>query len=643
MIFKMYGLNINLEEVKNEMIMDSEGANAYEVIRISKKHGISATGYKDLQLDKIKSYPFIAHTVNNGIQHFVVVIKITYDEVYVLDPAKGKLKVSKKDFQKIYTGVIITFKKNTYSFKNLFKDRKIIFMIIFLIMFLSLINISYSYILSYIIGNLDNNLIFSFILLLLIVSLLREIITFIKKRILLDLQVKTDLKITLPTIRRILSLPLKSYANLSSGSLVAKLNDLSHIKEMAYYTLEILLVNMVILIIFLLCILFINTGLFFINVFTFVIIFFLNKRFYRKYHYKTYELQVKNESFSSSITDALNGITTVKNLSKEHYFNNQLKLKYKSLINEYNTTSFIYLKKQFVIKIIFSLLYIFCFIILINNKTTNVNLIFTIYIETMLLDCISSLHDVYPIYVNYKSAKKRIEDIYDVVQIKTGKKFNVINNIMINNLSYKYHDKVILNNVNLKIEKGNYVFIFGKSGIGKTTLFKILSKQIKIKNNMVFINEVDINNIEDSYLKKKMIYVDQKTRLFNKSIKENIYLGSKNKLGKNVKKVIDDMLAKANLNYEYVIDNVNSNISGGQKSIIIIAQSLVNYSDVIIFDEITSQLDESSERKIINAIKQDYPAKTVILTSHRMSNSDMFDKVIKLDKLDVSNKKKKED
>ena len=75
-------------------------------------------------------------------------------------------------------------------------------------------------------------------------------------------------------------------------------------------------------------------------------------------------------------------------------------------------------------------------------------------------------------------------------------------------------------------------------------------------------------------------------------------------LGKNVKKIIDDMILKNNLSYNYVIDNINANISGGQRQLIIIAQSLVNQSNVIIFDETTSQLDEALEKEILCAIKK---------------------------------------
>lgn len=640
MIFKIYGLDIDIDEVKNEMIMDSEGANAYEIIRIAKKHGINAFGYKDFDVNKAISFPFIAHTINNKMQHFVVVIKVTLENVYVLDPAKGNLKLSKEDFNKVFTGVIIGFKENKYTLKNILKDKKFIGIITLLIIFLSILNVSYSYVLSFIVNNLNTKLLFSFIFLLFVLGLLKEIITFIKKRLLLDLQVKTDLRITLPTIRRILSLPLKAYSNLALGNLTSKFNDLSFIKEMAYYVSEVLFVDLIIIFVFLLSILFINVKLFFVNVFVFLLIFLLNKRFYKKYHYRTYDLQVKNEQLESLITDTLNGIINVKNLSKEYYFNKNLKNKYKNLINDYNTTSFIYIKKEFIFKIIFTILYFLCFIILTNTNITSVNLLFIIYIEMVLLDEISTLYNIWPIYANYKSAKKRLDDIYDINEVKTGFQIRSINSITFNNLNYKYDNKLILKNINLKIDKGTFTLISGKSGVGKTTLFKILTKQLSIRDNMLFIDNVDINDIEDFSLRRKITYVDQKARLFNKTIYENIYLGSKNTLGKNVKKIIDDMILKNNLSYNYVIDNINANISGGQRQLIIIAQSLVNQSNVIIFDETTSQLDEALEKEILCAIKKDYPLKTIILISHRMTNKDMFDNVVILEN---ANKTKKED
>lgn len=637
MIFKTYGLDVELDEVKSEMIMDSNGASAYEIVRISKKHGLKATGYKGFELDKARCFPFIAHTVNNKLQHFVVVLKTTLDNVYLLDPAKGRVKLSKDEFKKIFTGVVITFKNDMFSFKKIYKNKKTIVLITAIILFISLLNISYSYIVSFVVNNFNNKLIFSFLFLLLVVGLLREVVNFIKNQLLLNLQVKTDLRITLPTIRKIFMLPQGVYSKLSLGNLVTKLNDLSYVKQMVNYVSEVLLVNLVIIFIFLLSLLLVDVKLFFINILVFLIIFLLSKAFYKRYHYKTYELQVQNEALQALLSDALNGITTIKNLKKEYYFNKKIKASYKSLINNYNTTSFLYLKKDFIIKIIFTFLYICFFLMLIKSNTSNVNFFFTIYVEIMLLEMVSSLYNVFPLYSNYRSARLRLGEIDETNAISTGISISYINDITIKNLSYKYDDKPVLKNVRLVINKGEYLLVSGPTGSGKTTLFKLLTKQLSIGDGMIYINGIEINDINDNSITKNITYVDQKARLFNNTIKENIYLGNKNSLKENVKQVLDEVLKENNLGYDYVVDNMSSNLSSGQKALIIIAQSLLSQSSIIIFDETTSNLDDKTERKIISAIKKDYKEKTIVVISHRKSNEDMFDKHVDLTVLTENN------
>ena len=95
-------------------------------------------------------------------------------------------------------------------------------------------------------------------------------------------------------------------------------------------------------------------------------------------------------------------------------------------------------------------------------------------------------------------------------------------------------------------------------------------------------------------------------------------------------------------NKDIIIDNANSNISGGQMEKIIIAQTLLNSGSVIIFDETTNQIDEAEERKILTFIKKYYKDKTVILISHRKGNAQLFDKIISFKNNGVKIKNKEE-
>ncbi len=122
------------------------------------------------------------------------------------------------------------------------------------------------------------------------------------------------------------------------------------------------------------------------------------------------------------------------------------------------------------------------------------------------------------------------------------------------------------------------------------------------------------------------------------SIKDNIFFGSN--LDEKVLKasLVDKMIKDNNITYDYVVDNTNANLSGGQLQKIMIASSLACNKKIIIFDETTSQLDNKSERIILKNIKRLYNDLTIILITHRDSNKDLFNKIITL-----NNISKKED
>ena len=129
-------------------------------------------------------------------------------------------------------------------------------------------------------------------------------------------------------------------------------------------------------------------------------------------------------------------------------------------------------------------------------------------------------------------------------------------------------------------------------------------------------------------IRNSILYVDQKIKVLNESIKENIFMGDFYDEDVLKTSLVDKMLKENNIDYDYLIDNTNSNLSGGQISKIAIAQALNKKSDIIIFDETTSNLDEKTEKIILENIKNNYKDKTIILISHRKSNVNLFNKIL---------------
>ena len=126
-----------------------------------------------------------------------------------------------------------------------------------IIFFLSFLNVFYSYCLSYLVENFKRlTNVFLVIILFLLIGLLKEFINFVKNRMLLKYQIKTDKLITIPSLKKIINLPHKFYQERSVGELMAKINDLSYVKQMSFLITEVLFVNVIVMsvsFIFLLC------------------------------------------------------------------------------------------------------------------------------------------------------------------------------------------------------------------------------------------------------------------------------------------------------------------------------------------------------------------------------------------------------
>lgn len=640
MILKIFDIkNISYQRIKNQINIDNEGASAFEIIKVAKKYGLNAVGFKNYVITENSNFPLIAHLLINNVQHFVVVLKANKKTITILDPAKDVMEITYEDFNEKYTGIVISFNDNKSIFKTVFKSKKIFIHTVLLSLILSFFNIVFSYTFSLSLTFVSNHKV-NILILLFIIGLLRELFSYLKDVILLKFQLLIDKAITIPTLKKIINLPHEFYSTNDSGALISKVNDLSHVKKMILSFVSVFIVNFIVLISIYILVLVIDYKLFLLNIFTSILLFYFSNKFHRRYFSKTYELQLKNENLNSNISNALTGIISIKNLAKENFFNNRLESKYNSIINDYGFMAKKYCLKNLLFKMLFLLINVYI-IFYISFFKTGVNAIFIIYIESIIFESLNEIINLQPMYTNFKSSYVRINELFKNKEITFSKNTINIKKIMFKNLTYKIDNNTILKNVSFSIENGSKVMIVGNSGCGKTTLFKILTKQLKVSNDMVFLNGIEINDYEYDEVRKSMVYVDQKTRLFKESLLKNITLGDDFKLGKNYKSLIKSILDKNNISYDYQIDSTNTTLSGGESQIIMIAQALNTNPSVLILDETTSQMDILTEKKVISAIKKDYPKLTLILISHRCSNKESFDKIISFCKKSVRRQNEK--
>lgn len=634
MIFKIFNINAKYNVLKKQLKTDDDGTSIYNILKVSNKYNLKAEAYKKLELDDINK-PAIIHIIKeNNISHFVVLLKKYKNKVLVADPALGVISLDKKELNNKYTKVAILFSKNELFMKYIIDNKKIISKLIIMTLLLTLFSLLFSFMLSFFIDEIlkynhykINN--FYFIMFLLL-GLLSSYLNHKRDKIAIKFEIILNNNIIKPIIDKIIFLPQKFYQNNSSAEVLSKINDLNYIKELAVKFVDIVLVNLIFITISLFILVYHNIYFLFLNIIMFILFYYFGKLFLKKDLYYYYDLQLKNEELNNTINDNIQKIDKIHYLSKEVFFLDKINKSYNNYVTSYEKSFSSFEKKNYFFSIISTFIEVISIMILLFCKTKLHLIIFLFSIEMIILNSLKDIVKIIPLYSEFKSCLTRIKDILKYEKVLLNNKNIIINKIVYKNFSYKYNNKFVLRNINFEINKGDYIMVCGPSGSGKTTMFKSLIKYIKTDN--ILINNSKISRYDLSTLKNSILYMDNKIKLFNDTIKNNVFF--EEEIDDKVLKtsVLDKTLKDNNIDLNYIVNKDNSNLSNGQISKIQIASCLALNRQILIFDELTSSLDETEERIILNNIKKSYKNITLILITHRKSNDDLFDKIIYLNK-----------
>jgi subfamily B ATP-binding cassette protein MsbA len=200
------------------------------------------------------------------------------------------------------------------------------------------------------------------------------------------------------------------------------------------------------------------------------------------------------------------------------------------------------------------------------------------------------------------------------------------------NVTFAYDEKVVLNNVSLKIEKGKSIALVGQSGSGKTTFVDLLPRFYDVIGGQILIDGIDLRELKLHDLRDLMGNVNQEAILFNDSIFNNIAFGVENTSMTEViaaAKVANahDFIIETEHGYDTVIGDRGSKLSGGQRQRLSIARAILKNPPILILDEATSALDTESERLVQDALENLMKNRTSLVIAHRLStvrNADLI-------------------
>ena len=375
--------------------------------------------------------------------------------------------------------------------------------------------------------------------------------------------------------------------------------------------------------------------------------------FYKKVS-KKYNQISKNyskyfEGFSKSLGDAFGVIQQLK-LSKNNYFKNNFKFS-ADLYKKANVSQHFYgiLPSYFIEVLAYGGILVISLILFFQSEDLR-NIIPVLgVIAVSLRRIIPGIQEIYLQILQIRFHAEVYNKIYpDLKKIRIFKEKNKIkknfNKIMfqkyltVKDLKYRYKNSKNKIKIDVKIKKGEFIGICGKTGVGKSTFINILSGLLEKESGIINLDGKTVDNFENDEWKKKIGYATQDRYIINDTILNNISLGE-NKNKKQIKFIkrlckiveLEKHIKKLKLKYNTKLGDSGLRLSGGQEQKIIIARALYNNPEIIIFDEATNALDPISEIKVLKNIKNYFKNKTLIFVTHRINSLKNCDKILFLE------------
>ena len=654
-IMRYYGCDASLDELSLILKTTNEGTNAYNIINGSRTFGFDGFGihysYEEIINNKV-NLPIICHTLKQNMYHFIVVYKVNKNSIIIMDPSSNINKVSFDYFKSIYlnTSIVIypvkiinEYLKHDSLFKFIFEYIKqfknTTIKVVILSILVIIINLITNYYLligiDYVLPNYNINYLNLITIIFLNIVIFKNILSFIREKYLINIENNIYSKITIDIIRKLFNLPYLYFKTKSVGEIESRINDLYYFKEIIASIIINTCMDLLFTILSSVILLSISYKLFLINIIEIILYLIIVLFFKNIYSKKIEEVLISEGEYKKTINESINGYETNKNINMIKYINKKIEINFLNYINKskyYDTSK----NNENIIKNLITniayILSIYIGIIFINKGVISIGefILFNtiiIYFTEPIKNLIDLNHNI--IYI--RNIYRRINDLFIIESKNDGYSFiDLKGNINICNLSYKVNNKTLLDNINLNIEYKDKIFIYGKSGIGKSTLLKIILKYLNDYEGDIFINNINIKDIDQNSISSIFTYVSQNSYLNHDTLKNNIIYG-RNVSENDYEEIIhlcnlDNLRNSKFERNNFMIEDNGFNISGGEKQKIILARSLLKNSEYLILDEALSEVGVEEEIEIVNKILLKYENKTIIYVSHKNEISELFDK-----------------
>ena len=686
MVAKYYGKNIAVQKLRNYCEIGKEGVNLLGIANAAETIGVRTRAVKLTYKQLIEDAPTPA-ILHWGQNHFVVLPAskkglFKNNKILIADPARGLVKIDKKEFikqwasteideQKAGIALLLEPTKSFYEVDEIqfndkskspwsiilpyfIRQRKFLWQLVLGLIAGSIIQLIFPFLTQGIvdIGIQTHNLPFIYMVLIaqLMLSFGRVFIDFIRSRLLLYVSTRINVSILSDFWIKLMKLPLSYFDSKHTGDIIQRLGDNKKIQDFltgstlntifslfnfAIFSIVLLQYNPTVFIIF--CI---GSFLYFfwINIFL---------RFRRTLNYQYFTLASKENTATMQL---INGMQEIRLNNAEQYrrwewesLQAQLfKLQFKNLsISQIQQAGAFFINegKNIIITFIVAKS-------VMDGQLTMGAMLAVQYIIGQLNSPIEQIVGFVQQAQDAKISLERLNEIHTLEEEENNQENTLVNKILpddkglqFKNVTFTYPgagNEPVLENINLHIPEGKITAIVGMSGSGKTTLLKLLLRFYEnYKGDIEFTESKSWKLVDHAYWRSKCGSVMQDGYIFNDNIANNIAVKDGNPdyerltnacIVANIMPFIDSLP----LGFNTKIGAEGNGISQGQKQRILIARAVYKNPDYLFFDEATNALDANNEKEIMEHLNSFFKGRTVIIVAHRLSTVKNADNIVVL-------------
>lgn len=665
MICAYYGVNrMSLAVIREFAKTDRDGNSLYSLKIAAEKLNMEAKAYsaskEDLLSEDIK-FPIIVHTLVDGLyQHYMVLFEANRKKVVLGDPANGQVTMKMEDFEKIWTGKLLTFEPTEFFMENkkYQRDYTVIFRLILkyknylikisiLSAIISAISIVTSKFYQYLIDDVfpDNNLglLWKLLLVTIGIYIFTAVMNWIKLKVSIKFNKELDKELIIKIYNRITNLPMAFFSSRTSGDLSTRFEDGDALRSVVTgFSLDFVIDFIYAIVALITIIIMKSWQIIIISLLLEEGTFLIQKLFKNKMLEQGKAIMKANTDVYSFANASFSASETIKSYNSEKLIEAKMADKYKvyqdktygnqqfSQIQSSLMSTFSQVSNLFMLAVLG--------ILVMQGQISLGNFMYLYTLVSYLSAPIDYLVEMQDQIYSINAVLERLDDVFRTTTEEENdrKKQNINSNIQdieFKNVTFQYGlRKEILKNINFKVKKGESIGVIGESGCGKTTLIKLILKFYEVNDGEILINGTNINELTSSSLRKKIAYVSQNDFWFQDTIFNNLVIGNPSATKEQVEQVLkmvkmDEFVQRKPYGLNSILEEGATNLSSGERQRFSIAKALITNPDVLILDESTSNLDANTEEFIVNSLASEKD-KIKIVIAHRLNTLAKCDKII---------------